>query len=109
VLLEPDYQYFEAKKMDQYQVAVFMEERKWHYRGMKYITCLIILIIFVAFGFVAALLEGLPIIGLVFSISNPVGAAMWAHGQSSPSYVALDFDVILVSRLGKASTSLRDY
>jgi len=57
-------QYFEAKKMDAYQVAVFMEERKWDYR---------------AFGFVAALLEGLPIIGLVFSISNRIGAAMWAH------------------------------
>jgi len=57
-------QYFEAKKMDKHQAAVFMEERKWDFR---------------AFGFVAALLEGLPIIGLVFSISNRVGAAMWAH------------------------------
>jgi hypothetical protein len=34
-----------------------------------------------AFGFVATLLEDLPIIGLVFSISNRIGAAMWAHGQ----------------------------
>ncbi|TFK32566.1 hypothetical protein BDQ12DRAFT_616860 [Crucibulum laeve] len=57
-------QYFESKKMSEYQVAVFMEERKWDYR---------------AFGFTAALLEGLPIIGLIFSISNRVGAAMWAH------------------------------
>ena len=36
---------------------------------------------YLAFGFAAALLEGLPIIGLVFTISNRVGAAMWAHGK----------------------------
>jgi len=35
------------------------------------------------FGFTAALLEGLPIIGLVFTVSNRVAAAMWAHGVSS--------------------------
>jgi hypothetical protein len=34
------------------------------------------------FGFAAALLETLPFIGLIFSISNQVGAAMWAHGMS---------------------------
>lgn len=34
------------------------------------------------FGFAAALLEALPFIGLVFSISNQVGAAMWAHGMA---------------------------
>ncbi|KAF7981340.1 hypothetical protein HWV62_33783 [Athelia sp. TMB] len=56
--------YFEAKKMTKHQVAVFMEERKWDYR---------------TFGFVASLLEGLPIIGLVFTVSNRIGAAMWAH------------------------------
>lgn len=37
------------------------------------------------FGFAAALLEGLPIIGLVFTISNRIGAAMWAHGVQSVS------------------------
>lgn len=37
----------------------------------------------IAFGFTAALLEGLPIIGLVFTVSNYVGAAMWAHGAWS--------------------------
>jgi hypothetical protein len=37
----------------------------------------------VAFGLAAALVEGLPIIGLVFSVSNRIGAAMWAHGESS--------------------------
>jgi len=57
-------QYFTAKKMTDDQIAVFMEERKWHYR---------------AFGFAAALLESLPIVGLVFTVSNRVGAAMWAH------------------------------
>jgi len=41
-----------------------MEKRKWDYR---------------TFGFTAALLEGLPVIGLLFTISNRVGAAMWAH------------------------------
>ncbi|KAF8079403.1 hypothetical protein FPV67DRAFT_1405545 [Lyophyllum atratum] len=56
--------YFESKKMNDKQISVFMEERKWDYR---------------LFGFAAALLEGLPIIGLVFTISNRVGAAMWAH------------------------------
>ncbi|KAG7442559.1 uncharacterized protein BT62DRAFT_375250 [Guyanagaster necrorhizus] len=56
--------YFEAKKMTPEEIAIFMEERKWDYR---------------IFGFTAAILEGLPIIGLVFTISNRVGAAMWAH------------------------------
>lgn len=37
--------------------------------------------LYVAFGFVASLVEGIPIIGLVFTISNRIGAAMWAHGQ----------------------------
>ncbi|KAG6844148.1 hypothetical protein H0H87_009391 [Tephrocybe sp. NHM501043] len=58
--------YFESKKMTEQQIAVFMEERKWDYRQ---------------FGFAAALLEGLPIVGLIFTISNRVGAAMWAHGE----------------------------
>ncbi|TDL16191.1 hypothetical protein BD410DRAFT_832204 [Rickenella mellea] len=57
-------QYFAAKKMTADQVAVFMEERKWDYRS---------------FGFAAALLESVPILGLVFTVSNRVGAAMWAH------------------------------
>jgi len=56
--------YFDSKKMTKHQVAVFMEERKWDYRS---------------FGFAAAFLEGLPIVGLIFTISNRIGAAMWAH------------------------------
>ena len=35
-----------------------------------------------AFGFAAALLESIPIVGLAFMVSNRVGAAMWAHGGS---------------------------
>ncbi|KIM56965.1 hypothetical protein SCLCIDRAFT_1219800 [Scleroderma citrinum Foug A] len=59
--------YFKAKKMTPLQIAIFTEERKWDYR---------------LFGFAAALLEGLPIVGLVFTISNRIGAAMWAHGKT---------------------------
>ncbi|EED79629.1 predicted protein [Postia placenta Mad-698-R] len=56
-------QYFKAKDMTHEQISVFMEERKWDYR---------------AFGFAAALLERIPLLGLVFSVSNRIGAAMWA-------------------------------
>ncbi|KAG2138073.1 uncharacterized protein EDB93DRAFT_1165941 [Suillus bovinus] len=66
--------YFSAKKMTAHQEAVFIEERKWDYR---------------MFGFVAALLEGLPIVGLVFKVSNRIGAAMWAHDlEKRQHYVA---------------------
>ena len=37
------------------------------------------------FGFTAALLETLPFVGLIFSVSNRVGAAMWAHGTQMKS------------------------
>lgn len=63
-------QYFHAKKMAKPQIGVFIEERKWDYR---------------AFGFAAALLEGIPVLGLFFSVSNRIGGAMWAFGQRSPS------------------------
>lgn len=60
--------------MTAHQEAVFIEERKWDYR---------------MFGFVAALLEGLPIVGLVFTVSNRIGAAMWAHDlEKRQHYVA---------------------
>jgi len=48
------------------QVGIFIEERKWDYR---------------AFGWVAALLEGIPLLGLFFTVSNRIGAAMWAFGE----------------------------
>lgn len=41
------------------------------------------------FGFTAALLESLPFIGLFFTISNQVGAAMWAHGAYAALFVDL--------------------
>ncbi|KAH9889928.1 hypothetical protein C8Q73DRAFT_653332 [Cubamyces lactineus] len=66
--------YFKAKKMSSDQVATFIEERKWDYRS---------------FGFAAALAERLPIVGLIFSISNRIGAAMWAHDlEKRQHYVA---------------------
>ncbi|KAH7886408.1 hypothetical protein F5I97DRAFT_1809127 [Phlebopus sp. FC_14] len=66
--------YFKAKNMTPHQEAVFIEERKWDYR---------------LFGFAAALLEGLPIIGLAFTVSNRIGAAMWAHDlEKRQHYIA---------------------
>jgi hypothetical protein len=41
----------------------------------------VLLYTLIAFGFVAALLEDIPIIGLAFTVSNRIGAAMWAHGM----------------------------
>ncbi|KAG7544383.1 hypothetical protein FFLO_03262 [Filobasidium floriforme] len=55
--------YFEAKKMTNKEIETWLQERRWGYR---------------AFGFTASLLESIPIIGLGFSVSNRVGAAMWA-------------------------------
>ncbi|KAL9716764.1 hypothetical protein Ac2012v2_001215 [Leucoagaricus gongylophorus] len=77
------------------QVNVFMEERKWDYRGKfeatppsLFFSCAEVLS-FTVFGFVAALLEGIPIFGLVFMISNRVGAAMWAHDlEKRQHYIA---------------------
>ncbi|QRW22480.1 Etoposide-induced protein 2.4 (EI24) [Rhizoctonia solani] len=51
--------YFKLKKMTPKEVAVFVEERKWDYR---------------AFGFTAALLESIPIIGIGFTISNRIAS-----------------------------------
>ncbi|KAJ7583357.1 hypothetical protein C8J56DRAFT_863949 [Mycena floridula] len=66
--------YFTSKKMTERQRALFVEERKWEYR---------------MFGFTAALLEGLPFVGLFFTVSNRVGAAMWAHDlEKRQHYVA---------------------
>lgn len=68
--------------MTAHQEAVFIEERKWDYRSMHDISLLVCLLTSRSvFGFVAALLEGLPIVGLIFTVSNRIGAAMWAHGM----------------------------
>jgi len=69
--------------MTEEQISIFMTERKWDYRGIHHTHCctwLLLIYYTQAFGFTAALLESLPIIGLVFTISNRIGAAMWAHG-----------------------------
>lgn len=42
------------------------------------------------FGFTAALLERLPLIGIVFSISNRIGAAMWAHDMEKRQHAFRD-------------------
>ncbi|KAF8131440.1 hypothetical protein EV363DRAFT_1330070 [Boletus edulis] len=66
--------YFKAKQMTPHEIAVFIEERKWDYRS---------------FGFAAALLEDIPIIGLAFTVSNRIGAAMWAHDlEKRQHYIA---------------------
>ncbi|KAI0086817.1 hypothetical protein BDY19DRAFT_907993 [Irpex rosettiformis] len=66
--------YFKAKGMSKEQVATFIQERKWDYR---------------AFGFTAAVLEGIPLIGFIFTISNQIGAAMWAHDlEKRQHYIA---------------------
>lgn len=69
--------------MDEHQVAVFMEERKWEYRSRSLFRIAVSPLIYFSagFGFTAALLESVPIFGLVFTISNRIGAAMWAHGR----------------------------
>ena len=56
--------YFAAKHMNAQQQAMWVEERRTAY---------------FLFGLVASLLERVPLLGLVFSISNRIGAAMWAH------------------------------
>ncbi|KAK0555235.1 hypothetical protein OC845_000375 [Tilletia horrida] len=56
--------YFAAKKMTPLQIELWITEHGHAYRS---------------YGFVCALLEAIPIAGLFFSISNRVGAAMYAH------------------------------
>jgi hypothetical protein len=79
------------------QVDTFIQERKWDYRGaFSFIyTCIrflyVALIFLPAFGFAAALLEGLPLVGFVFTVSNQIGAAMWAHGEFSSVHPPLDY------------------
>lgn len=75
--------------MTPHQVAIFVEERKWDYRCkllLHFIPSISIyfslMFFFSVFGFAAALLEDIPIVGLIFTLSNRVGAAMWAHGTS---------------------------
>jgi len=55
--------YFESKKMTSHEVAVFVTERTKEY---------------LSFGFSAALLEATPFVGIFFTVSNRIGACMWA-------------------------------
>ncbi|SCV67700.1 BQ2448_5311 [Microbotryum intermedium] len=59
-----NHQYFAQKKMSLFQIELWMVEHQNEYR---------------MFGFVASLLERLPLIGIVLTISNRIGAAMWSH------------------------------
>ncbi|GAA5913927.1 uncharacterized protein JCM6883_000120 [Sporobolomyces salmoneus] len=56
--------YFKSKRMTPSEVELWMVERQKEYR---------------MFGFCAALAERIPLFGLIFSISNRIGAAMYAH------------------------------
>ncbi|KAJ9112357.1 hypothetical protein QFC19_000777 [Naganishia cerealis] len=60
--------YFQAKGLTPLEIELWLEERKWGYRE----------ILPLAFGMAASALESLPIVGLGFSVSNRIGAAMWA-------------------------------
>ncbi|KAG0143510.1 hypothetical protein CROQUDRAFT_661130 [Cronartium quercuum f. sp. fusiforme G11] len=60
-LLEP---YFSAKKMSELEVAIFVTERERELRLL---------------GFSGSILEAFPLLGIIFSISNRVGVAMYAH------------------------------
>lgn len=55
---------FAAKHMSPKQVDVWIEERRTSYW---------------LFGFAAQTLERVPFLGMLFSVSNRIGAAMWAH------------------------------
>lgn len=69
--------------MTREQTAIFIAEHKWDYQSEFWMFNLCLFNKYkygAVFGFAAALLEALPFVGLVFSISNQVGAAMWAHG-----------------------------
>ncbi|WVR06044.1 hypothetical protein IAU60_003072 [Kwoniella sp. DSM 27419] len=64
--------YFDTKGMSNDEIWRWVEERKWAYR---------------AFGFAASLVESIPIFGLFFSISNRIGAAMWAFDMEKRQHL----------------------
>lgn len=68
------------------QSTLFVEERKWDYYGassrVPHPKCQTDGLRFPvvrapAFGFAASLLESLPFVGMFFSVSNRIGAAMY--------------------------------
>ncbi|KAL9934150.1 hypothetical protein V8E36_007232 [Tilletia maclaganii] len=84
---------FAAKKMTPFQIELWITERQHAYRS---------------FGFVCALLESLPIAGLFFSISNRVGAAMYAHDLEKRQALFRNGDLKRLSR-GETTYSLTDW
>lgn len=60
-LLEP---YFKSKKMTDLQISIFITERERELRLLGFFSCL---------------LQRTPLIGIIFSISNRIGIAMYAH------------------------------
>lgn len=81
--------------MTPHEVAVFVAERNKEYlcryilnlsqrSGYSVIVGIALkcVLLCAAFGFAAALLEATPFIGIFFSVSNRIGACMWAFGKS---------------------------
>ncbi|TYJ52735.1 hypothetical protein B9479_006669 [Cryptococcus floricola] len=64
--------YFLSKNMSDEQVWRWVEERRWAYR---------------MFGFGAAWVESVPVLGLGLSIGNRVGAAMWAFDMEKRQHL----------------------
>lgn len=81
---------FAVKKMTPLQVEIWLTERQWEYRS---------------FGFVAALLESIPLFGIIFSVSNRVGAAMYAHDLEKRQQLVRSGKV---KRLSKSETESKE-
>ncbi|GAA6034454.1 hypothetical protein JCM8097_002733 [Rhodosporidiobolus ruineniae] len=88
--------FFEAKKMSPFQIELWVTERQTEYR---------------AFGFVASLLERIPFLGLVFSISNRIGAAMYAHDLEKRQHLFRSGDLqptqVYISKLAQVAADQR--
>ena len=77
--------YFQSKKMTPHEIAVSMKERKPEIFLTVFAKISDLMRAVLAFGFSAALLRSTPLIGIFFTISNRIGACMWAFGTSSYS------------------------
>lgn len=83
---------FASKRMTPAQISIWMTERQFSYY---------------LFGFTAALLESIPLLGLFFSVSNRVGAAMYAHDLEKRQH---EFQAGRIKPLKKEETySLTDW
>jgi len=70
--------------MSPFEVELWVVERQTEYR---------------LFGFAASVMERIPIFGLLFSISNRIGAAMYAHDVSPHLLVMLEETILTWSIL----------